>query len=82
MSGSKKESAYWFCNSERQSLESGTSRACSTCINWKLFARYKANGPGSYESEKYKMQDLIFVATTIVFFAISIAYVHFCERVK
>jgi len=28
------------------------------------------------------MQDLIFVATTIAFFAISIAYVHFCERVK
>jgi len=28
------------------------------------------------------MQDLIYVAVTIVFFVVSIAYVHFCERVK
>jgi hypothetical protein len=28
------------------------------------------------------MQDLIYVLVTIAFFAISIAYVHFCERVK
>jgi len=28
------------------------------------------------------MQDLIFVTTTIAFFAVSIAYVYFCDRVK
>jgi hypothetical protein len=28
------------------------------------------------------MSDLIFVATTIAFFALSIGYVLFCERVK
>jgi len=28
------------------------------------------------------MQDLIFVAITIAFFAVSIAYVRFCDRVK
>jgi len=28
------------------------------------------------------MQDLIFVTITIGFFALSLAYVHFCDRVK
>ena len=28
------------------------------------------------------MQDAIWVAVTIAFFALSIAYVHFCDRVK
>jgi len=28
------------------------------------------------------MQDVIWIAVTIAFFAISIAYVYFCERVK
>jgi hypothetical protein len=28
------------------------------------------------------MQDLGFVVITIVFFAVSIGYVHFCERLK
>lgn len=28
------------------------------------------------------MQDVIYVAVTIAFFVASIAYVHFCERVK
>ena len=28
------------------------------------------------------MQDLLWVMVTIAFFALSIAYVHFCERVK
>jgi len=28
------------------------------------------------------MQDLLWMAVTIAFFALSIAYVHFCERVK
>ena len=28
------------------------------------------------------MIDAVFVAITIAFFALSIAYVHFCERVK
>ena len=27
------------------------------------------------------MQDLVFVAITIVFFALSLGYVHFCDRV-
>jgi len=28
------------------------------------------------------MQDIIWIAVTIAFFALSIAYVRFCERVK
>jgi len=28
------------------------------------------------------MHDAIFVAVTILFFVISLAYVHFCERVR
>jgi len=28
------------------------------------------------------MQDTIFVGATILFFVISLAYVHFCERVR
>jgi len=28
------------------------------------------------------MQDVIFVAITIAFFALSLGYVHFCDRVK
>ena len=28
------------------------------------------------------MQDLIYIAITIAFFAVSIGYVHFCDRVK
>jgi len=28
------------------------------------------------------MQDFIFVAITIAFFALSLGYVHFCDRVK
>jgi len=28
------------------------------------------------------MQDFLYVMVTIVFFAVAIAYVHFCERVK
>jgi len=28
------------------------------------------------------MQDLIFLAVTILFFVISLAYVQFCERVR
>ncbi len=50
--------------------------------NLRLIASTRANEQGSYDPEKCVMQDLIFVATTIAFFAISIAYVHFCERVK
>ncbi len=29
-----------------------------------------------------KMQDIVWLVVTIAFFALSIAYVHFCERVK
>jgi hypothetical protein len=28
------------------------------------------------------MQDLLWIAVTIAFFAVSIGYVHFCDRVK
>jgi len=28
------------------------------------------------------MQDALWIAVTIAFFAVSIAYVHFCDRVK
>jgi len=28
------------------------------------------------------MQDLLWIAVTIAFFALSIGYVHFCDRVK
>ena len=28
------------------------------------------------------MEDLIWIAVTIAFFALSIGYVHFCDRVK
>jgi hypothetical protein len=28
------------------------------------------------------MQDILFVAITIAFFALSLGYVHFCERMK
>jgi hypothetical protein len=28
------------------------------------------------------MQDAIFVAVTVVFFAVSLAYVRFCERMR
>jgi len=28
------------------------------------------------------MQDVFWVAVTVAFFAVSIAYVHFCDRVK
>jgi hypothetical protein len=31
---------------------------------------------------RYRMQDLVYVFITVAFFAVSIAYVHFCERVK
>lgn len=36
----------------------------------------------SLERKEARMQDAIWVAVTIAFFAASIAYVHFCERVK
>jgi hypothetical protein len=32
--------------------------------------------------EKKTMQDVIFLGVTILFFAISLAYVVFCERVR
>jgi hypothetical protein len=37
----------------------------------------------SEESVREKnMQDILWVAVTIAFFAASVAYVHFCDRVK
>jgi hypothetical protein len=31
---------------------------------------------------RFRMQDAIFVAISVAFFVMSIAYVHFCERLK
>jgi len=28
------------------------------------------------------MQDLLFISATIIFFAVSLGYVHFCDRMK
>jgi len=28
------------------------------------------------------MQDILFIAITIAFFALSLGYVHFCDRIK
>ena len=42
------------------------SEQCDSDGDWKEFA----------------MQDVIFLAVTILFFVISLAYVHFCERVR
>jgi len=28
------------------------------------------------------MQDLVFISATILFFAVSLGYVHFCDRMK
>ena len=33
-------------------------------------------------AEEFAMQDLVFVAITIAFFALSLGYVHFCDRIK
>ena len=38
--------------------------------------------PGQRTERKVVMQDAIFLAVTILFFVISLAYVHFCERVR
>ena len=35
-----------------------------------------------FYSEIKIMQDILWIAVSITFFALSIAYVHFCERVK
>jgi hypothetical protein len=32
--------------------------------------------------ERFALEDLIWIAVTIAFFALSIGYVHFCDRVK
>jgi hypothetical protein len=31
---------------------------------------------------EFAMQDAIFLAVTILFFVISLAYIHFCEKVR
>lgn len=36
----------------------------------------------AFRKEEQIMRDLILIAATIAFFVLSIAYVHFCERVK
>jgi hypothetical protein len=35
-----------------------------------------------YSLQEQRMQDVIWIAVTIAFFVASIAYVHFCDRVK
>ena len=43
----------------------------------------RKQGPGNEHGiQELNMQDLIFVAITIAFFALSLGYVHFCDRVK
>jgi len=45
----------------------------------------RSRGKDGSESEgtrRWMMQDLVYVLATIAFFVVSIAYVHFCERVK
>lgn len=37
---------------------------------------------GNSIDEGKTMRDLIFVAITIAFFVLSIAYVHFCDRMR
>ena len=32
--------------------------------------------------KEFVMQDAIFLTVTVLFFVISLAYVHFCERVR
>jgi hypothetical protein len=40
-------------------------------------------GHGSpLETQEMNMQDLVYVVVTIAFFALSLGYVHFCDRVK
>ncbi len=48
-------------------------------MDWARTARrYRAGG----SQEELFMQDLMFVAITIAFFALSIGYVYFCDRVR
>jgi hypothetical protein len=45
--------------------------------SYSMFLRVHALSGGDLD-----MQDILWIAVTIGFFALSIAYVHFCERVK
>ena len=45
--------------------------------SYSMFLRVHALPGGDLD-----MQDILWIAVTIAFFALSIAYVHFCERVK
>ena len=45
--------------------------------SYSMFLRVHALPGGDFD-----MQDILWIAVTIGFFALSIAYVHFCERVK
>jgi hypothetical protein len=38
--------------------------------------------PVPESKEAYNMTDAVFVTITIAFFVLSIAYVHFCDRLK
>jgi hypothetical protein len=38
--------------------------------------------PPERATERLSMEDLIWIAVTIAFFAVAIGYVHFCDHVK
>ncbi len=37
---------------------------------------------GRFQPRRSGMQDMLYVAITVAFFAVSIAYVYFCDHVK
>ena len=41
-----------------------------------------AQADAEYDRRMQNMQDIVFVAATIAFFLISIAYVKFCDRIR
>jgi hypothetical protein len=58
-----------------------TNRQASNCyvsISSRSFARYRRKD----SEENQPMQDLIWIGVTIAFFALSVAYVKFCDWVK
>ena len=79
-----------------QAGDSALGRACdaklaASCENWRPAGADQEHAaasccrtPSGYRSKGRReiMRDVIFVAITIAFFALSIAYVKFCERVR
>ncbi len=58
-------------------LQARAARACS--LVRRLAPKKLLKGE---RREKLAMQDLMFIAITIVFFVVSIAYVEFCDAIK